>query len=357
MAVYCRQAIQEVKNAGAVTSILDRPIEFLVEEFRWLAQNGISTAEDYVAADRISRAGTRVVRDDRPLVFTLYESYRAARLAGGWDYDWDDLAHTVLSEFQIDSDKRRYRHVIIDEGQDFSPMMLRSLAVAIPKDGSLTFFGDMAQQIYGNKISWRNAGLSVKSVWKFEENYRNTKQVAQLALALAKTPYFLDVVDLVAPKTPAADGPLPAIVEFGSESAEIQFVVERARERAQTGTVAILFRDRDQERRIGGLLPSSATRLHRDLTQWPTGPGLYYGTFHAAKGLEFDAVYVPFASATRLPHPPDVTAFGFEEAAVRDVKLLYVAMTRAKSDLVFTYTGKLTGLLPTDSGIVQRSRR
>lgn len=354
---FCGQGVRAVKATGVRNPILDRPVVFLVEEFRWLAQNGIRTLEDYVAADRVGRAGARVARSDRPIVFAVYDAYRAARTAGGKDYDWDDLAQTVLSEFEGDSAERHYKHVIIDEGQDFSPMMIRSLAAAIPADGSLTFFGDMAQQIYGNKISWRTAGLTVKGVWKFEENYRNTKQIAQLALAIARTPFFRDVADLVEPKSPTADGPLPALVTFKSEADEIRFVAERAQKRAQTGTVAVLFRDRELERRLPPLLSLPATRLDRDLNRWPSGPGLFYGTYHAAKGLEFDEVLVPFASSTHLPHPPDVAAFGYDDAAVHDVKLLYVAVTRAKSDLVLTHTAEPTLLLPTDDGLVQRSCR
>jgi hypothetical protein len=37
--------------------------------------------------------------------------------------------------------------------------MLRALSKAIPPDGSFTFFGDVAQQIYGHRMTWRSAGL------------------------------------------------------------------------------------------------------------------------------------------------------------------------------------------------------
>ncbi len=91
----------------------------------------------------------------------------------------------------------RYRHVVvIDEGQDFSPEMIRSLAKAIPADGSLTFFGDVAQQIYGHRISWREAGLDIK-VWEFKENYRNTQQIAKLGPEIANMPYFRGLPDIV----------------------------------------------------------------------------------------------------------------------------------------------------------------
>ena len=329
---FCRQAIQQVKNDYPHAPILDRPIQFIVDEFSWLAQNGIQTADDYCEEERIGRGGARAARADRPILFRAYQEYIDIRTSHGKLYDWDDLAQTVASEFAADNGDRRYRHVVVDEGQDFSPEMLRSLVAAIPEDGSLTFFGDMAQQIYGNRLSWRAAGLSITKVWEFAENYRNTKQIARLALAIAETEHFRGTSeDLVEPTAPTADGPMPVLVRFPSKDKEIRFVAQVAQERSQTGTVAVLFRDRVSEGPLERLLSRDAKRLHGEMSHWSSEPRLYYGTFHAAKGLEFDTVIVPFASATNLPHPPDIEAYGYDETAARDAKLLYVAVTRAKS--------------------------
>jgi superfamily I DNA/RNA helicase len=216
----------------------------------------------------------------------------------------------------------------------------------------------MAQQIYGNRMSWRSAGLHVNEVWKFEENYRNTQQIAQLALAIANMPCFPGDADLVEPKSPTADGPPPVLVAFKTESEEERFVEQRARSLGQIGTVAVLFRDREQEKKFARVLPHFATRLRRDLNSWPTAPtGIFYGTYHSAKGLEFDAVILPHLSEGRLPHPPDVEVFGQEDATTRDARLLYVAVTRAKSNLVLTYSGKPTALLPTGADLYERSAR
>lgn len=351
---FIHASLRSARADGQRSPILSRPVEFFDEEFQWIQGHGIANASDYVAAERIGRTTARVARAERPALFDIYTRYLHQRQRGGKSYDWTELASAVTGELQCDEGERRYRHVVIDEGQDFSPEMLRSLAVAIPQDGSLTFFGDIAQQIYGHRMSWRSAGLAAPRVWQFRENYRNTKQIAQLALALAAMPGFPNDPDLVEPTAPAADGPLPALVRLANEEDEKELVVARATELARTGSVAILFRTREQENIVSWHFGVRATRLHRGLDQWPSGPGLFYGTYHAAKGLEFDTVFLPFLSDRRWPHGPDVQHLGEQEAEVRDSRLLYVGITRAKSTLVLTYSGQVTRLLPTDGELYQR---
>ena len=351
---FINLALDDAKVGGGRSTILQRPEEFFDEEFQWIQQHGIADLQSYVDAERIGRAMARVTRAERVDLFALYERYLAQRQQGEKLYDWSDLAGAVLRELPSNQAGRRYRHVVIDEGQDFSPEMLHSLAAVIPGDGSLTFFGDIAQQIYGHRMSWRSAGLATRDIWRFRENYRNTKQIATLALALAAMPQFPDDPDLVEPTAPAADGPLPALRRLSSEPDERQLVVSRAVEQARTGTVVILFRTREQERLFRGFLPRNATRLHRNLEVWPSGPGLFYGTYHAAKGLEFDTVFLPFLSDANWPYPPDVRHLGVEEAASRDSRLLYVGITRARSTLVMTYSGRMTSLLPGNDGLYQR---
>ena len=349
---FVEEAVQAARATGVQHPLLGRPREFFDEEFQWIQRHGIGNQQDYVDAERISRS-TRIKRSDRAVVFDLYRRYLNHRGQAGKLYDWDDLASAVRRELGNDDGVRLYRHVVIDEGQDFSPEMLRSLAAAVPGDGSLTFFGDIAQQIYGYRMSWRNAGLNARQSWCFHENYRNTKQIAQLALALAAMPHFPDDSDLVEPTAPTADGPRPVLSQQPNESAERELVISRAIDLARTGTVAILLRTRDDEGMLPRHLRNGATRLHRELTDWPTGPGLFYGTYHAAKGLEFDTVFMPFLSRERWPHPPDVEILGRVETEMRDARLLYVGITRARSTLVLTYAGQPTSLLPTKPGLYQ----
>ena len=351
------QAVTEVAKGYEPHPFFSRPVDLFLEEFRWIAQHGINTLEAYNDAERIGRTAVRIERKLRPVVFKLYKTYINLREQSGKKYDWDDLASAVCVELGTDTSARHYRHIVIDEGQDFSPEMIRSLAAATPQDGSITFFGDVAQQIYGHRMSWRSAGLNTMKVWEFKENYRNSRQIARLGLAISQMPYFKDFPDMVEPVSPTADGPLPTLVKFPSVSQEIEFVVSRAVNVSRTLNVAILFRDRKDEEMITLHLPKSSIRLHRDMTTWQASPGIRYGTYHSAKGLEFDMVILPFCSNEYLPDPDGIEAFGEKDASIKDGRLLYVGVTRAKTRLILTYTGEMTSLLPVEVGLYERVSR
>ena len=59
-------------------------------------------------------------------IYAAYEKCIELRAATGRLYDWDDLALYTYYELQDDNEERLYSHIIDDEGQDFSPMMIWS---------------------------------------------------------------------------------------------------------------------------------------------------------------------------------------------------------------------------------------
>lgn len=344
------RALVDLRAALPKSRILQHEAATLAEELLWIARMGIDSEAEYRNAERIQRGGLRVAGPDRVAIWRLYEKYLELRTARGFTYDWHDLSTAVLEELSEDASDRRYRHIVIDEGQDFSPTMLRSLVAAVPPDGSITFFGDMAQQIYGGRISWRDAGLKVeKGIWRFEENYRNTKQIAAFALDLATGPHFSGVADMVEPKAPKAAGLPPTLVRCSAEDAERQLVVQQTAGLAGSRRVAVLLRDRDREDAyVQGLKAKGviARRLNKHMTSWPSTPGAWVGTYHSSKGLEFDAVVLPHLDDGTLPDAARVTAIGDRKlGTAEEARLLYVAMTRARAQLVMTYHGNLTELL------------
>ena len=340
-----QQAVSNIAADHDSHAFFNRPVSFFEDEIRWLARHGIVSAEDYASTSRTGRADARLIRSLRPTMWNILEEYRRLRGEAGYRYDVDDIASAVANAFDGDGGSRLYKHVIVDEGQDLSPEMLRALSKAVPKDGSFTFFGDVAQQIYGNQMTWRSAGLSPPKIWYFEENYRNTQAIADLALAISRMPYYAGEADLVAPKQPAAEGPKPTLVHFKGRDEEIAFVVDRATRFGRTRSVAILTRTREQARAFISKLPD-ARALTDSLSIWKEASGIWIGTLHSGKGLEFDSVILPHLSEAELPHPLAVEKSGREDASATDGRTLYVGVTRARTALLLTFTGEQTPLLP-----------
>jgi superfamily I DNA/RNA helicase len=245
---------------------------------------------------------------------------------------------------------------VIDEGQDFSPAMIQSLTMAVPSDGSVTFFGDVAQQIYGSRSSWRSAGLNLNgSPWLFQENYRNTKQVADLALALTKMSFYSGIADLVPPSAPKAAGPLPTLVTCPSARREAEFVVQQATQLSQAGSVAILTTDHEARRYFSSLFRTGTfTVLTNEMSTWESDSGLSIGTYHAAKGLEFDSVILPRLDGSRMPAPEDIISFGEQRSFADAARLLYVGITRARQGLIMSCSTSPTILLPDSPKLIQK---
>ncbi|OLT30510.1 hypothetical protein BJF79_09565 [Actinomadura sp. CNU-125] len=341
-------ALSEVRNRHPDRPLMGQSLRFFEDELHWISGHGVNDLGAYNREPRVGRIRP-LSQADKALVFEVREAYHRRRRAQGFRYDWDDLASAVRQELTHDTSPRLYRHIVVDEGQDFTPEMIRALAAAVPPNGSLTFFGDYAQQMYGSRMSWKSLGLRVSRPVEFQQNYRNTQQIARLAVAMSEMPHFRDDVDLVVPKAPRADGPKPTVWVHDSPAAQLRSAAKWARELRSSHRVAVLLRTRDEEKQLSDLLGQPATRLHKEMTRWPTGPGVFYGTYHAAKGLEFDAVVLPWCDTDQLPLPSEVDGHGMEEAMAREARLLYVAATRARTNLVLMHSSKLTPLMPPET--------
>ncbi len=349
------EAVENVSDRlrDEASALFERPPQFFVDEIEFLARYGLD-GEDYVRSDRFGR-GAGFSRQLRPALLEVRDEYRRLRAAEGMLCDWEDMPGKVLEELSGDESERRYRHVVIDEGQDFSPQMLRSLAAAIPPNGSLTFFGDMAQQIYGRQVSWSRAGLDVNAVWRFRRNYRNTPEIASLGLAIAAMPYYGDVPDMVEPDEFEPSGPLPSLARCRSFAEEKKFIVDTALAAAQTGSVGVLTRRQEDADRFNSAF-QGGQRLEKYMQIWDPGPGISWGTVHAAKGYEFDTVILAGLSADRWPEPQIAAMRGEEAAAAEDGPLLYVGVTRARRELIMTSVGVPSELLPANDGLWQEQR-
>ena len=150
---------------------------------------------------------------------------------------------------------------------------------------------------------------------------------------------------LVEPRQPTAAGPLPTLVKCQSVQHEIAMVKELAGEASKDQKVAILARARHLAKRAAQGLRFA--ELKKDMHIWDDEPGLYVGPYRSAKGLEFDAVFLPFLTEDVVPNYYVLQEYPEDEAHAREARTLYVSVTRARSSLVMSYSGTLTLSPPT----------
>ena len=264
----------------------------------------------------------------------------------------DDLAISVYNELLMDENERRYTHIIVDEGQDFSPMMLKVLIAAVPPAGSFTFFGDIAQQIYGTALSWKASGIDTKKIWRFENNYRNPVEIAQFAQDILKHPKWEQKGDeYVASKIecPAA-GIKPILIKYSNNQNEIVEIAKLLKRRG--GRNVIVVKNRQLvgeflcELQKNNILAKEIKKEYDSCI----GDGVYVTTFYSVKGLEFDNVFIPFLNKEDYPDKKRLEdSENKDKVCSNALKLLYVAVTRATQSVVMSYSSALTELFPKDS--------
>ena len=136
---YVEMALKEIKQIYPDESTLKRPLSAYLDEIAFIEKFGIQNEEQYYQVERIGRAAMNIRRENRKWIYMVYNRYREIRRNNGINYDWDDIALYVYEGLLEDKKPRRYQHIIVDEGQDFSPMMLRSLIEAVGTGGSFSF--------------------------------------------------------------------------------------------------------------------------------------------------------------------------------------------------------------------------
>lgn len=351
---YIQEAVNYYEQNNPEESTLKRPIKFFLEEINFIEGFGFENFDEYYQAERYGRSAANIRRDRRKWIYDVYEKYKELRGGAGYEYDWEDLPSYVYNELERDERPRIYTHIIVDEGQDFSPMMIRSLVRAAAPGGTFTFMGDVAQQIYGTRMSWRDSGINTDKVWKFQDNYRNPQPVILFARDISRSKYWKKSEDMIEASSYIAEGPKPLLLRFHMIEKEFAWVVKRAEVLSQSSSVVILCRRRSQ---IAFFLQALRTRgceaieIKRNISGFADVKTVYLSTFHAAKGLEFDHVIIPFLSKDTFPDEESrqAGADNPEEVYTNELRLLYVGVTRSKYGLYMTYSGELSALFPEKS--------
>ena len=196
-------------------------------------------------------------------VFQSYEDVKTDRNV----IDFEDVLLITVGILQEDPKvaatvREQYRHFVVDEYQDVSPLQQRLLELWLGGRDELCVVGDASQTIYSftgaspKHLLGFKAQYPEATVVKLIRDYRSTPQVVRLANELlagrrsggpVADAAWATPLQLLAQRPP---GPVPQFTECSDDEAEAATVAVKVRELLDAGTpasqVAVLFRTNGQ---------------------------------------------------------------------------------------------------------------
>lgn len=334
---------------------------FLEQEYLTvILPNRITEAKDYVRVSRTGR-GTALNRARRVAVWKIVETYRQNhRLEQQLSYpEIAALAAQVLEDRAASGKGRIADHVIIDEGQDLHPAHWQMLRAAVAKGPDDLFISeDSHQRIYGQKLRLSHYGIYLRGrARRLTLNYRTTAQNLEYALDILEGTAVVDLEGITENRSAyrsVRSGPAPRVLARSDGAEERAAIADVVAEWIEADTapqhIGILVRS---GRLASGLVSAlegagiKAFEVKRNAVA-PAG-SVQVMTMHRAKGMEFQRVVLAGLNTASIPAP--YATRQLEEAEREDKlqqerSLLYVASTRARDELVVTYSGDVSEFLP-----------
>ena len=242
----------------------------------------------------------------------------------------------------------QYQAVLIDEGHDFAPEWLKLVTQMVdPTTNSLLVLYDDAQSIYERgrtkQFSFKSVGIQAQGrTTILKINYRNTKQILQLASSVAAdllTPDETDEdgVPLLKPISCGRDGEAPLLIKLPTLREEAWAITEQLKQAHHDGfawgDMAVLCWDwKTMDLCAAALrqhkLPHALRKRTGDYK--PEADTIKVMTMKASKGLEFPVVALPGVGHMAQPEDDE------HEAA----RVFYVAATRATHRLMLGVGGE-----------------
>lgn len=255
----------------------------------------------------------------------------------GSKYDFEDLAALLYIKLAIDPNKEynKIRHVVVDEAQDLGEFNFYTLKSTLPS-ATFSIFGDLAQSIYDyrgindwddvNKAMFDNNG----NIINFNKSYRTTSEIMDVADDVAES-IGLNRSELV-----VRHGKDVNLTEIEDKQNIPEYISQKICDYKEKGykTIAVI----SKTNLISNYINDDLESLGANIPNVTSNDDLTDDKFRVctisnqlAKGLEFDAVIINNASE-------DI----YSSDSNLDMKLLYVAITRALHELDIVYSGELT---------------
>ncbi|MGB3494946.1 MAG: UvrD-helicase domain-containing protein [Elainellaceae cyanobacterium] len=337
-------------------------LDFYKEEWQDIVlSQGCHTLRDYLIARRTGR-GTRLSRQQRQAIWTVFEEYRNLLREHGWR-EPDDAMRDAAQIIQAKGfESLPYKAVIVDEAQDISEAafeLVRAIA-GDPKTNDIFIVGDAHQRIYGKTVTLSHCGIDIRGrSRKLRLNYRTTDEIRAWAVSVLEGVSVDDLDGGVDPHTDYRSlmhGEEPIVKGFDTFEDEIEFLKRvlgdiKTSEHKLAGT-CLVFRTNSLVDKYEKALKKTdfpIKRIHRNQPDNPLEEGIRIGTMHRVKGLQFDYVLLPSLNLGVLPSETGLNICADDVSKNKFVNgercLLHVAATRAKKQVISTYYGLPSKLL------------
>jgi len=233
----------------------------------------------------------------------------------------------------------RYRHVAIDEVQDFSPLEVQVLLGCLDQSRSITLAGDTQQHVVeaSGFTSWSDflgrLGVLGAEMETLRIAYRSSHEIVEFSLSLLG-----DLREDDEPPISTRSGPAVELFRFTDRGACVAFLADALSDLAREeplASVAILAPSPAlSDRYYEGLAATGLSRVRRIANQdFSFSPGIEVTEIEQVKGLEFD--YAILVDVTHENYPD----------APRSRRRLHVGATRAVHQLWLTCVGTPSPLL------------
>lgn len=229
-------------------------------------------------------------------------------------------------------------YIIVDEIQDFSEDEIEEFISSTDKN--FFFFGDTAQSIYqGHKntiavdeIRTTLPGAKSAKDWELFKNYRLPLPVARFV-----QPIGVDLPTFIESTYKSPERELPKMIKYDSKDKQLE-AINRIIESNNMDDVAILLPNNEAVLKTYHSLSKMGDYEYRyndradrnnnvdKLNFDSTNPKIM--TYHSAKGLQFETVFIPFIE-------------DFVQDGDTNQKALYVAITRTYRNLYILYSGQM----------------
>jgi hypothetical protein len=333
-----RKKLWEQALAAADTG--DHSAEFLKDEWDKVIQyHDVTDFAQYASLPRPGRHG-RLSRLQRKAIWPVFQEYRTL-LEENQLWEPADMFRTARTLLTGNSLNAGFKHIIVDEIQDFHPQAFRLLRAMIPADqfpkNDLFLVGDGHQNIYGHHIVLGQLGIDIRGRGRrLKLNYRTPEETRRWAVSILQNQ---DINDLDGGKDSnqgyhsSMSGPEPTFVKCDSFDDEVKRIAAwygKIKD-ANNGHIAcVAVRTNDQRDQYAKALVQQNCKVHEitgDSADIDDPTPLRLSTMHRIKGLEFDHVCLADCDPESLSSLP--TARQSTERC-----LLHVAATRTKNSLV-----------------------